>query len=38
LKETYAGYAFQHLEDIAVMSGRKEPLHTLALSLMQREY
>ena len=37
LKESYLGYAFQHLEDIAVLSGRKEPLKQLARLLMQRE-
>src|SRR5688572_17058681 len=37
-KEEYLAFAFRHLEDIAVLSGRKEPLKQLALSLMQREY
>jgi geranylgeranyl diphosphate synthase, type II len=38
LKEKYLAFAFQHLEDIAVMSSRKEPLKQLAKSLMQREH
>jgi geranylgeranyl diphosphate synthase type II len=38
LKERYSNEAFQHLEDIAVLSKRKEPLKQLALFLMQREH
>jgi geranylgeranyl diphosphate synthase, type II len=38
LKEKYTASAFQHLEDIAVMSARKEPLKQLAKLLVQREY
>ncbi len=38
LKEKYMQEAFGHLEDIAVLSKRKEPLKQLALSLIQREY
>jgi geranylgeranyl diphosphate synthase type II len=38
LKERYANYAFKHLDDIAVVSHRKQPLRQLALSLMQREH
>lgn len=38
LKEKYLAEAFQHLEDIAVLSKRKEPLKQLALFLMQREH
>jgi len=37
-KEEFLGFAFRHLEDIAVLSARKEPLKKLAESLMQREY
>lgn len=37
LKERYMQEAFEHLEDIAVLSKRKEPLKQLALYLTQRE-
>ncbi len=37
LKEKYISEAFTHLEDIAVLSKRKEPLKQLALFLVQRE-
>lgn len=38
LKEKYIKEAFSHLEDIAVLSKRKEPLKQLALFLTQREH
>jgi geranylgeranyl diphosphate synthase, type II len=38
LKEKYMERAYQHLEDIAVLSRRKEPLKELAGFLVQREY
>lgn len=38
LKEKYINTAFQHLEDIAVLSSRKEPLKKLAMFLVQREH
>jgi len=38
LKEKYSNIAFQHLEDIAVMSIRKEPLRELAKFLVQRDF
>ncbi len=38
LKDKYMQTAFQHLEDIAVLSRRKEPLKQLAGFLVQREY
>ena len=38
LKEKYTQLAFQHLEDIAVMNSRKEPLRQLATFLVKREY
>ena len=38
LKEKYINQAFAHLEDIAVLSNRKEPLKQLALFLTQRQY
>lgn len=38
LKEKYMQEAFAHLEDIAVLSKRKEPLQQLALFLTQREH
>jgi geranylgeranyl diphosphate synthase type II len=38
LKEKYMDAAYQHLEDIAVLSKRKEPLRQLAAFLVQREY
>lgn len=37
LKERYMTEAFAHLEDIAVVSKRKEPLRQLAVSLTQRQ-
>ena len=38
LKEKYLSTAYQHLEDIAVVSNRKKPLIELARFLVQREY
>jgi geranylgeranyl diphosphate synthase type II len=38
LKGLYMEAAYQHLEDIAVLSRRKEPLRQLADFLVQREY
>jgi geranylgeranyl diphosphate synthase, type II len=38
LKEKYISTAFQHLEDIAVVSVRKKPLQELAQFLVQRDY
>jgi geranylgeranyl diphosphate synthase type II len=38
LKERFMQEAMQHLEDIAVLSKRKEPLQQLALFLTQREH
>ncbi len=38
LKEKYIDEALAHLEDIAVLSKRKEPLRQLVLFLMQREH
>lgn len=38
LKNQFLDEAFAHLEDIAVLSIRKEPLKQLALFLIQREY
>ncbi|MEO5595487.1 MAG: hypothetical protein ABIR15_11225 [Chitinophagaceae bacterium] len=38
LKEKYTNIAHQHLEDIAVMAARKEPLRLLAEFLVRREY
>jgi geranylgeranyl diphosphate synthase, type II len=38
LKEKYMDAAYQHLEDIAVLSKRKEPLQQLTAFLVQREY
>ncbi len=38
LKDQFVNEAFQHLEDIAVLSKRKEPLKQLALFLTQREH
>ncbi|MDH7461463.1 polyprenyl synthetase family protein [Chitinophagaceae bacterium 26-R-25] len=38
LKEQYMEKAFQHLEEIAVLNVRKEPLRQLTYALMQREY
>jgi geranylgeranyl diphosphate synthase type II len=37
LKEKFITEAFTHLEDVAVLSGRKEPLKKLALFLTQRQ-
>lgn len=37
LKESFMAKAYQHLEDIAVLSRRKEPLKELAGYLMERE-
>jgi geranylgeranyl diphosphate synthase type II len=37
LKENYMQLAFQHLDDIAVLKARKEPLIKLAQYLVQRE-
>lgn len=37
-KEQYLAEALQHLDDIAVVSSRKEPLHELALFLINRDY
>jgi geranylgeranyl diphosphate synthase type II len=38
LKNKYLDEAFVHLEDVAVLSKRKEPLQEMAKFLMQREY
>ena len=38
LKNQFLDQAFNHLEDIAVLSVRKEPLKQLALFLVQREH
>jgi geranylgeranyl diphosphate synthase, type II len=38
LKEKYMEDAYRHLEDIAVLHRRKEPLRELAAFLVQREY
>ena len=38
LKEKYINAAFQHLEDMAVLSVRKKPLRELASILVQREH
>lgn len=38
LKEKYVAAAYQHLEDIAVVSVRKKPLKELAQFLVQRDY
>ena len=38
LKEKYVSEAFAHLEDIAVLSKRKEPLKQLGLFLTHRQY
>ncbi len=38
LKEIYLSQALQHLEDVAVLSKRKEPLKLLAAYLLQRDY
>jgi geranylgeranyl diphosphate synthase, type II len=38
LKEEFIRSAFQHLDDIAVLSSRKKPLKELATFLVQRDY
>lgn len=38
LKDQYMQSAYQHLEDIAVLSSRKEPLKALAEFLVKRDY
>ncbi|NII28103.1 polyprenyl synthetase family protein [Pseudoflavitalea sp. X16] len=38
LKEQYINSAFGHLDNIAVLSGRKQPLRDLAHFLVQRDY
>ncbi|MGN6418603.1 MAG: polyprenyl synthetase family protein, partial [Pseudobacter sp.] len=38
LKDHYLNEAYRHLEEIAVVKGRKEPLMELAQFLVQREY
>lgn len=38
LKDTFMNDAFQHLEDVAVVSSRKEPLRKLAEYLVQRDH
>src|SRR5882757_6912502 len=38
LKEKYMQASYQHLEDIAVLARRKDPLWELAAFLVQREY
>lgn len=38
LKDHYLNLALQNLEDVAVLSARKEPLKALAAFLVQREY
>ncbi|MBO9563309.1 MAG: polyprenyl synthetase family protein [Niastella sp.] len=38
LKEKYITSAFQHLDNITIISGRKDPLIQLAHFLVQREY
>ncbi len=38
LKERYFAEAMQHLEDVAVLSKRKEPLRELAVFLVQRDH
>lgn len=38
LKQKYVDIAYQHLEDIAVVSARKEPLKQLASFLIQRDH
>jgi geranylgeranyl diphosphate synthase type II len=38
LKNKYLDEAFVHLEDVAVLSKRKEPLYAMAKFLVQREY
>ena len=38
LKERYLSEALKHLDDIAVLSKRKEPLKELATFLIQRQH
>jgi geranylgeranyl diphosphate synthase type II len=38
LKEEYIGAAYQHLDDIAVLSVRKTPLIEMAQFLVRRDY
>ena len=38
LKEKYVTKAFEHLEEIAVISNRKKPLNELASFLVKRDY
>ncbi|HEV7330014.1 MAG TPA: polyprenyl synthetase family protein [Flavisolibacter sp.] len=38
LKETYLNEALKHLDDVAVLSKRKEPLRELAAFLIQRQH
>jgi geranylgeranyl diphosphate synthase type II len=38
LKEQFINSAYQHLEDIAVISARKAPLKALAEFLVQRDH
>lgn len=38
LKEQYINVAFEHLEEMAVVRGRKDPLRQLAHFLVQRDY
>jgi len=38
LKQQFSNEAFQHLDDIAVLSNRKKPLKELATYLVQREH
>jgi geranylgeranyl diphosphate synthase type II len=38
LKDKYLNVAFEHLEEMAVVSARKQPLKELAHFLVQREY
>ena len=38
LKDQYISMAYKHLEDIAVISSRKEPLKALAQFLVKRDY
>ena len=37
LKEKYTTEAYRHLDDVAVISKRKEPLQALAFLLLQRD-
>ena len=38
LKERYIAEAYQHLDEVAVLSARKEPLKRLTEFLVQRDY